>query len=77
MKHFRAFLLGCLVASGALLISGCATTGQVSAPVSQTSPGTGMKGIEQSSASDAGWANSLGQFFLNSLYATAVANQSH
>lgn len=76
MKNFRAFLTCSVVVSFVCVLAGCATTGQDSTSTSQTSPASGMKGIEQSSPSDT-WADSLGQFLLNSLYATAVANQSN
>ncbi len=74
MKTFRPFLI-CFVVAGACVVSGCATN---SAPASQTLPASGMKGIEQKPAADnAGWADSIGWFFLETLYATAVANQSN
>jgi len=66
-----------MVASGALVISGCTTTDPESAPASQAASADGMKGIEKPSPENTGWADSFGQFILNSLYATAVANQSH
>jgi hypothetical protein len=77
MKKIRAYLPCCLIVSGALLVSGCTTTGHDPAPVAQTFPNDGMKGIEKSPAPDPGWADSLGWVFLESLYATAVASQSH
>lgn len=74
MKIFRAFLL-CGVIAGACAVAGCATAKDGNP---SQSPVSGMKGIEQKPvAENTGWGDTIGWFFLESLYATAVANQSN
>jgi hypothetical protein len=78
MKRFRAFLPCFVIVFGMGISSGCATGGGNSAATSPVPDADGMKGIEQKPpAENAGWADSLGWIFLESLYATAVANSSN
>jgi hypothetical protein len=78
MKIFRKSTMCFIVMFGTYVLPGCATTSQDTASASHAPAADGMKGIEQKlSTGNAGWADSLGWFFLESLYETAVANQSN